>query len=92
MPDQLALSFDSSPVLPANEVPHLRDEIARAWGLPLGERVEIGFRETFPISFLTGRLELRVDPTYPWDPHQPLELRLAGCDFNTRDIDHWRLL
>lgn len=91
--DQLALAFDSSPVPQPGVVPHLRDEIARVWGLPLGERVEITFRPAFSVPAITGRLELRASPArYPWDPHEPLSLRVAGCDFTTRDIERWTLL
>jgi len=89
---QLALAFDSSPVLQPGVVPHLRDEISRVWGLPLGERVEITFRPDFSIPAIAGRLELRASPTrYPWDPHEPLALRVAGCDFTSRDIEQWTL-
>lgn len=94
--DQLPLALDSSP--PSGEpasvapLPHLRDEIARAWGLPLGERVEITFRPAFPVPAVSGLLELRASPArYPWDPHEPLALRVSGCDFTTRDIERWAL-
>lgn len=74
-------------------VPHLRDEISRVWGLPLGERVEITFRPTFSVPGVIGRLELRASPTRsPWDPHEPLALRVAGCDFTSRDIERWTLI
>jgi len=91
--DQFALAFDPSPVLQPGVVPHLRDEIARVWGLPLGERVEITFRPAFSVPAIGGLLELRASPArYPWDPHEPLALRIAGCDFTSRDIERWTLL
>lgn len=90
--DQLALAFDSSPQLATGPVPHLRDEIARAWSLPLGERVELTFRPGFPLASLVGVLELRASPDLPWNPRQPLALRIAGQDFTSRDIDHWKLV
>lgn len=89
--DQLALTFDSSPTLQPGPAPHLREEIARAWGLPLGERVELTFRPGFPLASVVGLLELRVSPDFPWNPRQPLALRIAGQDFSSRDIDHWKL-
>lgn len=93
MPDaQLPLTFDTSPSLPPGPVPHLRDEIARAWGLPLGEHVEITFRPAFTVPAVNGLLQLRASPArYPWDPHEPLALRVSGCDFTTRDIERWSL-
>lgn len=88
---QLSLSLDSSPPPPSVAVAHLRDEIARAWGLPLGQRVEIAFRPAFPVPAVVGQLELRSTPAFPWDPREPLALRVAGCDFTSRDIAHWKL-
>ena len=90
--DQLALSFDLSPELLPGPIPHLRDEIARVWALPLGERVEITFRPAFPLAGINGLLELRSSPDHPWNTRQPLVLRVATCDFTSRDIDHWKLL
>ena len=101
-PDQLAFSFGAAPAPKSGSadaglgdsaaLPHLRDEIARVWGLPLGERVEVAFRPAFPVPAVAGRLELHSDPAYPWDPRQPLGLRIAGCDFTSRDIERWKLL
>lgn len=97
--DQLAFSFGASTEsklgqsASAEPLPHLRDEIARVWGLALGERVEVTLRPSFPVPAITGRLELRASPTrYPWDPHEPLALRVAGCDFTSRDIERWTLV
>lgn len=94
---QLPLILGSSPApgtsASPEPLPHLRDEIARVWSLPLGERVEIAFRPAFPVPAVTGLLELRASPSrYPWDPHEPLALRVAGCDFTSRDIERWSLL
>jgi hypothetical protein len=97
--DQLAFSFGSSTDLqlgqhdPIASLPLFRDEISRVWGLPLGERVEITFCPAFSVPAITGLLELRASPTrYPWDPHEPLALRIAGCDFISRDIERWTLI
>lgn len=89
--DQLALAFDSSPQLVPGPIPHLRHELARVWSLPLGERVEIAFRPAFPLASIVGVLELRASPDTPWNPRQALALRIAGQDFTSRDIDHWKL-
>ena len=85
---QTILSFDT-PYAPAPGVPSgLRDEIAAAWGLPLGERVEISLRGD-PIDPLTGTLELVSAPDYPWNPREALRLRIAGFVFGSRDIERW---
>ncbi len=92
MPDgELPLAFESSPFLQPGPVPHLRDEIARAWGLPLGEQVEIALLRG-PCDSLRGRLHLVASPDLPWDRHQSLALSIAGVPFSSRDIDHWRLI
>jgi hypothetical protein len=72
-------------------VPELRDETARAWGLPLGERVEVSFRAG-QLDTLAGVLELAAAPDFPWNPRQPLQLRIAGFVFNNRDVEHWTKL
>jgi hypothetical protein len=98
MPDaQFQLSFGSSPSSGTSAspepIPHLRDEIAQVWGLPLGERVEVTFRPAFPVPAASGLFELRASPSrYPWDPHEPLALRVAGCDFTSRDIERWKVV
>jgi hypothetical protein len=72
-------------------VPELRDEIAAAWGLPLGERVEICLRGG-ERSAVTGVLEILCAPDYPWDPHQPLKLRVSGFLFSSQEIERWTKL
>lgn len=92
MPDaQLPLTFDASPVPQPGPVQHLRDEIARAWRLPLGQRVEVFFHH-HQLDAISGVLELVVAPDFPWDPREPLRLRIAGVAFSSRDIEHWKLL
>lgn len=88
--DQLALAFDSSPVLQSGPVPHLRDEIARVWSLPLGEQVELTLRRG-PCDSLRGRLDLLQSPELPWNPRQPLALSIASVAFSSHDIDRWKL-
>ncbi len=92
MPDQqINLAFDTSPVLQPGPVPHLCDEIARVWALPLGEQVELALLRG-PCDSLRGRLDLLHSPDHPWNPRQPLALSIAGVAFSSHDIDHWKLL
>ncbi len=72
-------------------VPEIKDEIAAVWGLPLGQRVEIGLRGA-DCSALNGVLELAKAPDYPWDPRQPLKLCVRGFLFSSREIEHWSKL
>jgi hypothetical protein len=80
----LDVGYQSAPVV----VPALRDEIAVAWGLPIGQRVEVCFRGG-ERSAVTGTLELVRAPNYPWDPRQALHLRIAGLIFSSREIERW---
>jgi hypothetical protein len=80
--------FDT-PYMPAPAaLPELRDEIARTWGLPLGERVEVSFRGG-ERAVIAGVLELADAPAYPWDNHESLKLRIAGLPFSSREIERW---
>jgi hypothetical protein len=89
MPEQqTSLGFDLPHNPAPSVVPELRDEIAQAWGLPLGERVEVTFCNG-QLDAITGVLELAAAPDFPWDPHQPLALRIAGYGFSSRDIAGW---
>lgn len=83
----LETAFSAAPGAP----PELREEIASAWGLPLGRQVAVSFRDG-KFAGVAGVLELAAAPDYPWNPRQPLRLRVAGCDFSSRDIEHWRLV
>lgn len=84
---QISLALNAGFSAAPSVVPELRDEIAAAWGLPLGERVEICLRDGG--STITGKLELLRAPDYPWDPHQPLRLAVAGLVFSSREIERW---
>jgi hypothetical protein len=85
---QIPLPLDV-PFSPASAAPpELRDEIAAAWGLPLGERVSVAFRQG-QLDTLTGTLELLRPPDFPWDPRQPLQLHIAGYRFTSREIASW---
>ena len=83
----LDTGFQPAPVV----VPELREEITAAWGFPLGQRVEICFRGG-QRSAISGKLELLRAPDYPWDPHQPLQLAIAGFVFSSREIGQWTIL
>jgi hypothetical protein len=68
----------------------LREEIAAAWGLPLGQRVEVSLRNER--CALRGVLELQSAPDYPWDGRQALQLAVAGFVFSSREMEHWAVL
>ena len=68
----------------------LRDEIAAAWGLPLGQRVEVTLRNQ-PCA-LRGILELERTPDFPWDGRQVLRLAVAGFSFSSREMERWAML
>lgn len=92
MPEQqISLGFDLPHSSAPAVVPELRDEVAQAWGLPLGERIEVSFRSG-ELDAIAGTLELLSAPDYPWNPHQPLQLRIAGFVFSSRDIERWTRL
>jgi len=80
-------AFDLEPAAP----PEMREEIARAWNLPIGQRVEVFFRDN-QLDTIAGVLELAAAPDFPWDIRQTLRLRIGECDFTTREIEHWKLL
>jgi hypothetical protein len=88
---QISLGLETTHTTEPAVVPELRDEIAQAWGLPLGERTEVCFRGS-QRSAITGILELLTSPEYPWNPRQPLQLRIAGFVFSSRDIGSWTRL
>jgi hypothetical protein len=69
----------------------LRDEIALAFGLPLGRRVEVCFRGSQRAA-VTGILELLSTPDFPWEPRQTLRLHIAGLEFSSREIERWTIL
>ncbi len=68
----------------------LRDEIAAAWGLPLGQRVEVSLQNER--CTLRGILELQSAPDYPWDGRQALKLAVAGFVFSSREMERWTVL
>ena len=89
MPEhQTNLPLDAPDAPAPAAVPELRDEVARLWSLPLGERVEVVFKDG-QLDSITGVLELVTAPAYPWNPREPLALRIAGFTFSSRAIAHW---
>lgn len=85
---QTDLPLDAGYTAEPSASPDLRDEIARAWGLPLGQRVEISFHDA-ELDSLAGRLELAAPPDFPWNPRESLQLRIAGFTFTSRAIARW---
>lgn len=94
MPErQSDLPLDSTPGIDFPAIaplapPEIRDEIARTWSLPIGERVEISFRHE-QLDAVAGLLEIAAPPAFPWNPREPLALRIAGFAFSSRDIARW---
>ena len=86
--EQIDFGFDAIPGTPPAVAPDLRDEIAGVWNMPLGERVEVWFRDG-QLDRISGVLDLHRAPDYPWNPRQPLQLRISGFAFSNRDIAHW---
>ena len=85
---QTNLGLDATHSTEPAVVPQLRDEIAQAWGLPLGERVSVRFRNS-QCEAITGVLELLAAPGFPWNPRETLQLRIAGFNFSSREIESW---
>ena len=85
---QISLDLDVAYSAAPAVVAELRDEIAHAWSLPLGQRVEVCFRGG-QRSAVIGVLELLSAPDYPWNPRQPLKLQIAGLVFSNREIGCW---
>jgi len=83
---KLGIGYETAPAVESS----LRQEIASAWGLPLGECVEVSLRTER--CALRGILELQSAPDYPWDGRQPLKLSVAGFGFSSREIESWRVL
>lgn len=92
MPEhQTHLGLDVPHSAPPVVIPTLRDEIAQAWGLPLGECVQVRLRDS-QCDTLTGTLELAASPNFPWNPREPLQLRIASFPFSSRVIESWTRL
>ena len=83
---RLDVGYEPAPAV----VSELRDEIAAAWGLPLGQRVEVSLWNER--CALQGILELQRAPDYPWDGRQALQLAVAGFVFSSREMERWTVL
>ena len=83
---RLDVGYEPAPAVGSD----LREEIAAAWGLPLGQRVEVSLRDEG--CALRGILELRRAPDYPWDGRQTLQLAVAGFVFSSREMERWTVL
>jgi hypothetical protein len=71
--------------------PTLDEEIAAAWQVPIGKRVHVTLRR-HDVAGTTGRLEIARAPDWPFDPHQPLALRIGHVAFTHQQIESWALL
>jgi hypothetical protein len=65
-------------------------EVAAAWQLPVGREVQVTLRE-HDLPHLHGRLELARAPDLPFDPRQPLALRVGAVEFSSRQVAGWSL-
>jgi hypothetical protein len=74
--------------LPQADDPLISD-IARVWNLPIGRKVRIHLKASENLPMLDGRLELASAPDMPFDPRQPLNLRIRGYEFSSRAINGW---
>lgn len=88
---QSSLPLDRPSSGESSASPDLRDEIAAAWGLPIGQRVEVFFRSA-QLDSARGVLELTAAPAFPWNVREELRLRIAGFTFTSRQIEHWSRL
>jgi hypothetical protein len=64
-------------------------DVAKAWGLPIGKNVRIHLKDGESLPVLDGRLELASAPDLPFDPREPLNLRVRGYIFSSRSIAGW---
>jgi hypothetical protein len=90
--DQQEFLFASGDVpqlgLPQSDDPLVSD-IAKAWSLPVGKKVRVHLKDNENLPVLDGRLELESAPDVPFDPRQPLSLRIRGYVFSSRAIAGW---
>ena len=66
-------------------------DIAAAWALPVGKRVRVQLKASENLTLLEGRLDLAAAPEVPFDPRQPLSLRVSGYVFSSRSITAWSI-
>lgn len=85
---QISLGFDADHAVAPSAPVEILEEIAKAWSLPIGEKIEVTLRSG-DVARLVGKLELISVPSYPWDGREPLRLRITGFVFSNRDIEHW---
>jgi hypothetical protein len=97
MAEQLSLFSDSPPPRSRAEpplqgftdlAPNLTDEVARAWGLPVGRWARVTLRG-HAVDELTGLVQIEGLPDLPFDPRQPLRLRIGRESFTSRQVTGW---
>lgn len=94
MDEQLSLFSDlppeqslAHPPLPGftDLAPSLTDELAAAWGLPIGRRVRVELRR-HAVPGLLGLLQVAALPDLPLDGRRPLRLRIGHEEFTSQQI------
>lgn len=70
---------------PVSDDPLVLD-IARVWSLPIGRMGRIHLKDGENLPVLDGRLELASALDLPFEPRQPLSLRICGYVFSNRAI------
>jgi hypothetical protein len=94
MPDQQEFLFapGDAPQLGYNSADDpLICEIARVWNLPIGRRVRLRLRADESLPNVDGCLEIVAAPATPFNPKEPLTLRVRGYKFSSRAIIGWSL-
>ena len=64
-------------------------DMARIWGLPIGQRVRIQLKVGENLPMIAGRLEVT---DAPFDSRTPLSLFVSGYVFSGRSIASWSIL
>jgi hypothetical protein len=72
-------------------LPTLDEEIAALWHVPIGKRVDVSLRR-HDLTGTRGRLEIARAPDWPFNPRQPLALRIGHVGFTHQQIESWFLL
>ncbi len=97
MDEQLSLFSDlpprqslAHPPLPGftDLAPSITDELAAAWGLPIGRRVRVELRR-HAVPGLLGLLQVAALPDLPFDARQALRLRIGHEEFTSKQIVAW---
>ncbi len=92
MDEQLSLFGNTSESARAGEPPQeLADEVAAAWGLPVGRKARVMLRG-HPVETLVGWVQLDGLPSLPFDGREALRLRIGRYTFTSRQVAGWSIL